>query len=91
MAHRSLSTRTSMFALVQQTFLAKKNLVKSLLVYTLDKIIYYKGTFLQGSTKPLLTTQNRLEKIALFQYSSSSTKISMTVACMHICILYLSV
>jgi hypothetical protein len=46
-----------MFALVQQTFL-EKNLVKSLLITTLDKVIYYKGTFLQGSTKPLLTTQN---------------------------------
>jgi hypothetical protein len=59
--HRNLSTRASMFALVQQTFLAKKNLVKSLLISTLDKVIYYKGTFLQGSTKPLFTTQNRLE------------------------------
>jgi hypothetical protein len=40
-----------MFALVQQTFLAK-NLVKSLLlIATLHKVIYYKGTFLQGSTK----------------------------------------
>jgi hypothetical protein len=35
-----------MFALVQQTFLAKKNLVKSLLISTLDKVIYCKGTFL---------------------------------------------
>jgi hypothetical protein len=36
-----------------------KNLVKSLLISTQDKVIYYKGTFLQDSTKPLLTTQNR--------------------------------
>jgi hypothetical protein len=50
-----------MFALVQQTFLTKKTLVKNLLIYTLDKVIYYKGTFLQDSTKPLLTTKNRLE------------------------------
>jgi hypothetical protein len=50
-----------MFALVQQTFLAKKNLVKSLLISTLDKVFYYKGAFLQGSAKPLFTTQNRLE------------------------------
>jgi hypothetical protein len=49
-----------MFALVQQTFLAK-NLVKSLLISTLDKVIYYKGAFLQDSTKPLFMTQNRLE------------------------------
>jgi hypothetical protein len=71
-----------MFALVQQTFLAKKNFVKSLLISALDKVIYYKGTFLQYSTKPLLTTQNRLEtsckKFALFyQHASSSCKISM--------------
>jgi hypothetical protein len=50
-----------MFALVQQTFLGKKSPVKSLLISTLDKVTYYKGTFLQGSTKPLFTTQNRLE------------------------------
>jgi hypothetical protein len=36
-----------MFALVQRTFLAKK-LVKSLLIATLDKVIYYKGTFFKG-------------------------------------------
>jgi hypothetical protein len=47
--HRNLSTRT------------KKTLVKSLLISTLDEVVYYKGTFLQGSTKPLFTTQNRLE------------------------------
>jgi hypothetical protein len=35
--HRNLSTRTSMFALVQQTFLAKKDLVKSLLISTLHR------------------------------------------------------
>jgi hypothetical protein len=32
-----------------------------MLISTLDKVIYYKGTFLQGSTKPLFTAQNRLE------------------------------
>jgi hypothetical protein len=31
-----------------------KTLVKSLLIPTLDKVIYYQGTFLQDSTKPLL-------------------------------------
>jgi hypothetical protein len=49
-----------MFALVRQTFLAKK-LVKSLPISTLDKVIYYTGAFLQGSTKPLFKTQNMLE------------------------------
>jgi hypothetical protein len=58
--HRNLSTRMSKCPHVQQTFLTK-NLIKSLLISTLDKVTYYKGTFLQGSTKPLFTTQNRLE------------------------------
>jgi hypothetical protein len=53
-----------------------------MLISTLDKLIYYNGTFLQGSTKPLITTQNRLEtswkKFArLFQDASSRSKISM--------------
>jgi hypothetical protein len=39
----------------------QKTLVKSLLISTLDKEIYYTGTFLQGSTKPLFTSQNRVE------------------------------
>jgi hypothetical protein len=39
----------------------RKNLVKSVLISTLDKVIYYKGTFLQGSTKPHFTRQNKLE------------------------------
>jgi hypothetical protein len=30
-----------------------------MLISTLDKVIYYIGTFLQGSTRPLFTTQNR--------------------------------
>jgi hypothetical protein len=34
----------------------RKNLVKSLLISTLDKVIYYIGTFLQGSTKPHFTS-----------------------------------
>jgi hypothetical protein len=50
-----------MFELLWQTFWAKKTLVKSLLISTLDKVIYYIGTFLQGSAKPLFTTQNRVE------------------------------
>jgi hypothetical protein len=44
-----------------QRFWAKKILVKSLLISTLDKVIYNNGTFLLGSTKPLITTQNRVE------------------------------
>jgi hypothetical protein len=50
-----------MLAQALQTFWVKKNLVKSLLISTLDKLIHYKGTFLQGSTKPLFTTQNRVK------------------------------
>jgi hypothetical protein len=50
---------------------------KSLLISTLDKEIYYVGTFLQGSTKPLFTTQNRVEiaekNRPFFQHASSSS------------------
>jgi hypothetical protein len=53
--HRNLSTRTRMFELLLQTFWAKKTLVNGLLISTLDKLIYYNGTFLLGSTKPLFT------------------------------------
>jgi hypothetical protein len=45
-----------MLAQVLQTFWAKKTLVKSLLISTLDKVIYF-----NGKTKPLFTTQNRVE------------------------------
>jgi hypothetical protein len=41
--------------------LGEKNLVKSLLISTLDKVISYTGTILLGSTKPHFTTQNRVE------------------------------
>jgi hypothetical protein len=50
-----------MFELLLQTFWVKKTLVKSLLISTLDMVIYYIGTFLQGSTKPLFSSQNRVE------------------------------
>jgi hypothetical protein len=50
-----------MFELLLQTFWANKTLAKSLLISTLDKVIYYIGTFLQGSTKPLFTAQNMVE------------------------------
>jgi hypothetical protein len=59
--HRNLSARTRMFELLLQTFWAKKALIKSLLLSTLDKVIYYIGAFLQGSTKPLFISQNRVE------------------------------
>jgi hypothetical protein len=49
-----------LFELLLQHF-GEKNLVKSLLLSTLDKVIYYIGSFLLGSTKPLFTTQNRVE------------------------------
>jgi hypothetical protein len=45
--------------------LEEKTLVKSLLISILDKVIDYKGTFLQGSTKALFR-YNQLKKIALF-------------------------
>jgi hypothetical protein len=57
------------FNIFGKTFLAKKNLAKSLLISTLDKVIYYKGTFLQGSTKPLFTTQNMWKKLPLPKFS----------------------
>jgi hypothetical protein len=41
--------------------LGEKTLAKSLLISTLDQVIYYIGTVLQGSTKPLFTSQNRVE------------------------------
>jgi hypothetical protein len=46
-----------MLAQLLQIFWRKEHLVKNRLISTLDKVIYYKGTFLQGSTKPLFTTQ----------------------------------
>jgi hypothetical protein len=43
-----------MLVLVRQTFWAKKNLAKSLLIFTLDKVIYYRGTFFPGLIKTSL-------------------------------------
>jgi hypothetical protein len=64
--HRNLSNNASMFALVQQTYLAKKNLVKSMPISTLDN----------------LSLQHKIgwraaEKLPFFQHASSSAKISM--------------
>jgi hypothetical protein len=56
--------------------LRERTLWKNWLISTLDKAIYYKGTFLEGSTKPLFTTQNRLQtswkKFARFFQRASS-------------------
>jgi uncharacterized protein YlzI (FlbEa/FlbD family) len=41
--------------------LGKKYIVKSLLNSTQDKVIYFIGTILQGSTIPLFAIQNLLE------------------------------
>jgi hypothetical protein len=42
-------------------FGGKEHLVKNWLISTLDKVIYFKGTIFQQSTKPLFTAQNRVE------------------------------
>jgi hypothetical protein len=68
--HRNLSIRT-----INANILGEKNLAKSLLISTLEKVIYYIGTFLQGSTKPLFTLQKyageQLKKFALLKHASS--------------------
>jgi hypothetical protein len=50
-----------MLAQILQIFLGKEHLVKNRLISTLDKVIYFKGTIFQQSTKPLFTSQNRGE------------------------------
>jgi hypothetical protein len=40
-----------MLARVLQTFLGKEHLVKNWLISTIDKVIYYKGTIFQRSSK----------------------------------------
>jgi hypothetical protein len=55
--HRNLRSGRNVLAQVLQIVLGKEHLVKKWLISTLDKVIYYKGTFLQCSTKPLFTTQ----------------------------------
>jgi hypothetical protein len=50
-----------MFVRALQNFLEKNNLVKSLLISILDKVIYFIGIFFLGSTKPLITSQSRVE------------------------------
>jgi hypothetical protein len=48
-------------AQVLQIFLGERTPWKNWLISTLDKVIYFKGTILQQSTKPLFTSQNRVE------------------------------
>jgi hypothetical protein len=50
-----------MLAKVLQKFLGEEHLVKKQLISTLDKVIYFKGTMFQRSTKPLFASQNRVE------------------------------
>jgi hypothetical protein len=50
-----------MLAQVLQIFLGKEHPVKNWLISTLDKVIYFKGTIFLRPTKPLFTTQNRIE------------------------------
>jgi hypothetical protein len=51
-------------------YIGGKHLAKNWLISTLDKVIYFKGAFFQRSTKPLFTSQNRVEisrkKFSLF-------------------------
>jgi hypothetical protein len=55
-----------------------RNLSKCLLLSTLDKVIYYIGTFLQGLTKLLFTSQNRAEiswkKICPFYFQHACSR-----------------
>jgi hypothetical protein len=51
----------SMLAQVFHKFLGKEHPVKNWLISTLDKVIYFKGTIFQRSTKPLFTSQNKVE------------------------------
>jgi hypothetical protein len=50
-----------MLAQVVQIFLGKEQLEKNRLISTLDKVICFKGTICQQSTKPLFNSQNRVE------------------------------
>jgi hypothetical protein len=59
--HINLRSRTSMLAQVFHKFLGKEHPVKNWLISTLDKVIYFKGTIFQRSTRPLFTSQNRVE------------------------------
>jgi hypothetical protein len=75
--HRNLRSRTSMLAHGLANIFWKEHLVKNWLISTLDKVIYFKGTIFQWSTKPLFTSQNRVEiswnKILPFFNNASSS------------------
>jgi hypothetical protein len=50
-----------MVAQALKIFLGKEQLVKNWLISTLDKVIYFKWTIFQRPTKPLFSSQNRVE------------------------------
>jgi hypothetical protein len=50
-----------MLAQVLPIFFGKEHLEKNRLISTLATAIYFKGTIFQGSTKPLFTSQTRVE------------------------------
>jgi uncharacterized protein YlzI (FlbEa/FlbD family) len=50
-----------MLAQVLQIFFGKKHLVNNWLNSTLDKVIYFKGAIFLWSSKPLFTSQKRVE------------------------------
>jgi hypothetical protein len=59
--------------------LVKKALVKSLLISTLDKVIYYIGTFLEGSTKPLFTFNMRVLDLDFYALNPVECAIFLTL------------
>jgi hypothetical protein len=67
----------------------QKNLAKRMLNSNLDKVICYIGTFLQGSTKPLFTTQNTYvgwrsaEKTALFFHHAPTISMILSSKLIH--------
>jgi hypothetical protein len=50
-----------MFPLVQHNFWGKERLVKNRLNSTIEKVVFFKGTFFQGSSEDLFTLQNRVD------------------------------
>jgi hypothetical protein len=74
-----------MFELLMQT---KKNLVKSLLISTLDKVIHYIGTFLLGSKNISLLHKigwRSAEKISHFFEHASSRSSQDFYDCNELC------
>jgi hypothetical protein len=72
-----------MFELVKQKSLGKKHHVNNRLISTLDRVNYFKRTIFQRSTKPIHTSQNRVEislkNIPCFKHAPSGVapRISM--------------